>query len=83
MTIYTIRRNIYLEEVSIMVTGMRSEKHSEGKVVYGNRGGMFGCKKPFAAAIIKLDFPVPFSPTTTTRIGFGEPREPLLPILII
>lgn len=41
INIIQIIRNIYFEEVSMIVAGTGSENHSEGKVVYRNTGGMF------------------------------------------
>lgn len=69
----------YLEEVSTMVTGTPSGKNSKGNLVSGRTGGTLGGKESVAAATIKLDFPVPLSPTTTIRTDLGEPGQSTVP----
>lgn len=51
--------------------GTRSGYISSGKRVGGNTGGACVGKVSEAAVTIKLDFPVPLSPTTTMRTALG------------
>lgn len=51
----------------MMVMGTLSGYKSTGKRVGGSRGGTASWKESDAAAAMRLDFPVPRSPTTTTR----------------
>lgn len=62
-----------------MVTGILSGKNSIGNLVSGKTGGALGGKQSVAAATIKLDFPVPLSPTTTIRTDLGEPGQSTVP----
>lgn len=63
-----------LEEVSMMVTGTKSGKKSAGSRVGGSTGGTFSGNDSEAAVTIKLDFPVPRSPATTTRTPDRPPE---------
>jgi hypothetical protein len=51
----------------MIVMGTRSGKISSGSLVRGNTGGIFFGMFLDAAATIRLDFPVPWSPVTTIR----------------
>lgn len=62
-----------------MVTGTPSGKNSKGRLVSGRTGGTLGGKESEAAATIKLDLPVPLSPTTTIRTDLGEPGQSTVP----
>lgn len=62
-----------------MVTGTPSGKNSKGRLVSGSTGGTLGGKESEAAATIKLDLPVPLSPTTTIRTDLGEPGQSTVP----
>jgi hypothetical protein len=56
------------------VTGTRSVKKSAGRRVGGRTGGTFSGNDSAAAAAIRLDFPVPRSPATTTRTLVRPPE---------
>ena len=49
------------------MTGTRSGKKSAGRRVGGRTGETFSGKDSEAAAAIRLDLPVPWSPAMTTR----------------
>lgn len=51
----------------MIVMGTRSGYRSSGNLVGGNTGGEVTGKFSAAAVIIRLDFPVPWSPATTIR----------------
>lgn len=67
------RGDSYSGEVSMMVIGTRSGNMSEGRRVGGRTGGTFSGKISEATVTIRLDFPVPGSPTTTMRTLQGRP----------
>lgn len=56
-----------LEDVSMTVRETLSGKKSAGKLVGGSTGGTASGNDSDAMAAIRLDFPVPRSPATTTR----------------
>lgn len=66
----------------MIVIGTRSGYRSSGSLVGGNTGGTFTGKFSAAAVIMRLDFPVPWSPATTIRTpvrpcGLTVPAEAL------
>ena len=71
--------NAYLAEVSMIVIGTRSGKKSAGRRVGGSTGDRFSGKDSVAAAAIKLDFPVPRSPTTTILMPVFPPAAAEFP----
>lgn len=64
-----------------MVTGIPSGKNSEGSLVSGKTGGTLGGKESVAAATIKLDFPVPLSPTTRILTDLSDPGQSTTPAI--
>lgn len=63
-----------LEDVSMMVRGMPSADGNKS-LVGGRTGGTLGRNLSAAAVSIKLDLPVPGSPTTTTRTPLEDFTE--------
>lgn len=58
----------------MIVRGTKSGKKSVGRRVGESTGGTFSGNDSVAAATIKLDFPVPRSPATTTRTPVRPPE---------
>ena len=58
----------------MIVRGTKSGKKSAGRRVGESTGGTFSGNDSVAAVTIKLDFPVPRSPATTTRTPLRPPE---------